>query len=592
MTIEQRQYKNKILEALSTFVKLAQSSTFDKVGQRQISELRSYLMPERDDDFFSEYISEGSALYTSEHGNTNVINPSPYEAVKRSTAGFLSFHHTPYESFFKTQILPHSSLSPEQQKETLQYWHNRDTRTHSIMQQGYNLMQEALFIMERLVFNLGCKTLDIDSNLQVRKTQHPVENILSFSSNGIHQDILGVKENLNQFQFYMRFPDPILEPEKNNPNYKPPYDFTENSLNTTSLNRTTTVYRFNLGISVFNTYMENFLHNHPQELETFKKEFSRSHKLDNSGILDITLKDDGTILQMSTIKYRTIIIGNLGTIYKHGIRGKSQGDLALPIAKALQEAELIAYNGYERTFGPMFLAANELESRINNNLAYDDIIYTDNPDGFKPLNFNIDIRTAYDIIDKWQHRIGEIMFLPIFNLIEKNRMPVTEINIRRSDGFKQLGLYVAADTATNLEPETLSVAKMDEEENNVSPPRISDGQLKVTYISPVIQAIKSTTLDEALRVLTIFGNMEKLDQGVTRRNIDFDSFSNKVLDKTNNTDISLSPEAKQLLMEQERLRQEIAEKEALARAGRESDQRLLGLENAQRNQQPIAPAPA
>ena len=208
----------------------------------------------------------------------------------------------------------------------------------------------------------------------------------------------------------------------------------------------------------------------------------------------------------------------------------------------------------------------------------------------KPINVPIDIGSAYRIFDVWQNRIKEIFFLDIFSLIEKNRMPVTEINIRRSDGFKQLGMYVAADTATNLEPEVLTIMKMDAHKNKIPPPS-NTGQLKVTYISPVIQAIKSTSLDEAMRILDFSGSVDGVSPGTSRKNIDYNALLAKVLDKTNNTDIALPPEMRAIIEQQEQLEQEVRAKEALIKAGRESDQRIMGLENARPRQDQAAETP-
>ena len=575
LSADDRLYLDHIKEAFQKFVDITSKGTFNQATNSKIQQLRAHFIPAHDDDFFS-YVSEGGAVYNG-GAASSLLNPTPYEVVKYSTAGFLSYHHTPYDLFFKSHFIPKVDISAEQTRDILQYWYRRDLRTHAILQQGHNLLQEALFTMERLVFNLGCKTLDIDENLNVRKTHHPIENVMAFSSDKLNRDILGVKENLNWFQFKTRYPKPFMQPDRAK-DIQEAYDFTRVSDHFPGTSSDTTVYRYNLSVSVFKMFMSSFLSHRPESQKRFEATFRREFSLRGDDIVDMTLMRDGTVVYIKSAPYRTIIVGNLGGVYKDGVRGKSQGDVALSRAIALQEAEVIAYQAFERAFGTMFLANSDLEGKIFDNLSSDDILYVDNDTDFKPLNIQIDIATAYQILDRWEEKIRQQFFLDIFTLIEKNRMPVQEINIRRSDGFKQLGLYVVSDMATNLEPEVLSVMQMDAEKNDLAePPAYAAGSLRVVYVSPVMQAIKSTVLDDAMRTLGTFQTMESLKPGVSMENINFDQLSNKILDKTNNADIALSSDMRRIIQEQRRMQEELAQREAMVKLKTASDERLRGL---------------
>ena len=590
LSAEDRLYLQHLKEALSKFVEITSKGTFNQATNSKIERLRAHFIPAQDDEFFS-YVSESGAVYGGS-GASELLNPTPYEVVKYSTAGFLSYHHTPYDMFFKSHLIPYQNLNVEEAREAIQYWYQRDLRTHAILQQGHNLLQEALFTMERLVFNLGCKTLDIDENLNVRKTHHPIENIMAFSSDKLNRDILGVKENLSWFQFKTRFPKPFMQPEQHK-EIESAFDFTRVSdVRLPGVSADISVYRYNLSVSVFKMFMTSYLSYYPESKKRFEETFRSEFSLRKNDIVDMTLLSDGTIVFIRSAPYRTIIVGNLGGVYKDGVRGKAQGDVALSRSIALQEAEVIGYQAFERAFGTMFLANSDLEGKIFDSLSSDDILYVDNDTDFKPLNIQIDIATAYTIIDRWEQKIREQFFLDIFTLIEKNRMPVQEINIRRSDGFKQLGLYVVSDMATNLEPEVLSVMQMDAEKNSLpEPPPHTQGSLRVVYVSPVMQAIKSTVLDDTMRTLGVFQTMDALKPGVTMENVDFNHLSNKVLDKTNNADIALSSELRKVMQDQRRMQEELAQREAMVKLKTASDERLKGLEEGGGAGQP-SPGPA
>ena len=563
MNEDDRHYNTAIKEALVIFIGLVNKPTFSNSVRSQIAEIRRYIMPADDMSMMSVHDVGQFGNYSAQYDEDirNTLNPAPYESLKKSAAGFLSFHHTPYEKFFKTKLIPASAIQDiGLQQEIQRYWAYRDVRTHAIMWHAENIMQEVIFIMSRLAFNLGVKTLDIDANLTVKKTTHPIENLILFSSDGVHQDIVGIYEDLNWFQYKRRFKSTIMDISDSMKQARDKaYDFTFGSvLPTLARPKDIRVYRINMGVGVFKDWMDAVLIDKDEKIrKMWEEKVSSQYKLKENQIVDLILDEFGHIISITSRDYRTVIVGHLGYVTKDGIRGKGQGDMALTTAKVLQETEEILMDGYEKAYGPSYIMPSALEEHIYGMMSRNDILFSDEPEGVKPLVVPLDLNTAKALAVAWEDRIKSLFFLDIFSLIEKNRMPVNEISLRRADGFKQLGLYVSADTAYNLEPEALSIMKMDEEVNDVPSPPILEGKLRVHYISPIIQAIKSTSLDEYGRTIAVLRGLKELEEGPASRVVDLDHFAMNILNKTDNLELALPQEVKaakaQVAQEMQRL---------------------------------------
>ena len=568
-----RMYTEGIKKAFVGLIDLIQQPTFNDSIRGQIAEIRQYIMPSDDLALMSVHsIGDFGRNYTAESVESQIINPVPYESLKKSASGFLSYHHTPYEDFFKTKAIP---LHPIEDKtlrfENQMYWGHRDARAHYLLQQPHNVMQEVMFIMSRLAFNLGVKTLDYDPLMIVKKTTHPVENLVMFSSDGVHQDILGVSESLNWFQYKMRFPKQEMELSPENKEARDrAYDFTiGHGRSGLFTGNDVKVYRLNIGAKVFKAWMLAALKSQGSEevLKKWEDKVGSQHGVKDDNIVDITLNEFGDLISLVSRKYRTVIVGHLGYLTKNGIRGKSQGDMALPTAKILQDCEEILMDGYDRAYGPMYIFDNELESKVYDMLSRGDILFSNNPgQAMRPVTVQLDLNTAKLLAEKWEERLKATFFLDVFSLIEKNRMPVNEISMRRADGFKQLGLYVAADTAYNLEPEVLSTMQIEQTYLSVNPPPIEDVTLKVNYISPIIQAIKSTALDEYARLSETLSRLKSVEDSPAGKFVSLEQFALNILQKSDNLDLAVPEDIKQARQQAEQEMEQLQVKKAMAEA--------------------------
>ena len=509
----------------------------------RIQELRKYLMPLDDADYLAtsyDDILAGGAYSGIETSNT--LNPAPYELFKRSTAGFLSFHHSPFDKFFNTKVLIDTQLPSEALSQIDTYLRFRDERVHSILQHPHNIAQEALFILNRLVFNIGIKVIEEDKELIMKKTTFPIESLILESSDGRNQDIVGVFEDLSWFQFHLRFPNPLHKVESAERNKEA---FT---MRGQGPGKDIRVFRFNMKIPVFKAFFEGYLASDPR----FKTEFKRHMRgkfPTNAEYVDVEFTERGELLTFAAREYKTIIVSHLSFITKDGLRGKGQGDLAVSTAAALQESEEILMNAYERMFGPAWAAPSELESQaFQEKLRRDGIVYTDQGEGIRPLLVQYDLRTAKELILSWEQRLEKLAFLDIFTLIDKSRMPTQEISMRRSDGFRQLALYVTADTAYNLEPEVVACLKIDQEMNRIPPLQVpGKSTLRVSYTSPIIQSIKQSALESYRALNQVFSEMVPImaQPNPIAESVNYSMMVDRILEKSDNAELSIDEETKQ-----------------------------------------------
>ena len=570
--LESSHYAERIRTALLPMI--SEGASFNRDTQERIAGLRAYLYP-KDDDAYLYSVYDANALsldYASDSRNT--LNPVPYEIVKRATSGFLAYHHTPWDKFFETRVVLTKEVSDEDVDKMKDYWRHRDARVHGIMQQPHNVMQEALFIMSRLVFNLGVKTLDFDSNYIVRKTTHPVERIMMYSSNSRDMDIVGVWEPLTLFQYKMRYPK-VLMPRADAEEIERSRFLFSDQMNTDGkvASAPIKVYRFNMPVKVFVEYMRPNLYEEEEALAEFNDRLTREYKLSSDHILDLVVDDKGNIISMDSREYRTVIIGHLGPVLD-GIRGKSQGDVALATARALQEAEQILMDGFESNFAPAWAMPSALEERAFGALQKGEIVFSEDPENIRPLLLQLDLRMARELIMSWEERLEQLFFLDVFTLIEKSRMPTAEIAMRRSDGFKQLGLYVASDTSTNLEPEVLSIQKMDMQVSEIKPPDVETGRLQVRYVSPIIQAIKQTTLEEYTALNNLFGMMAKIEESPVKKFVDMGRMYDTILEKTDNDELKVPLDERELAQKEENMQKNLMMREQLAKTQTAANQNV------------------
>ena len=559
------QYIEKLQQAFTYLVSLKESSPGEMLKEK-IAELRAYLLPLDDDDYltysYDQILSERGANGSGSRGNT--LNPSPYEFFKRSTSGFLSHHHTPHEKFFQSDIILDRQADPQIHAEIQRYMRFRDDRAHRIIQHPSNVAQEALFILNRLVFNIGVKVLTEDDELIVRKTVYPVESLVMESSDGRLQDIVGVWEDLSWFQFRQRFPNPIHDVQGHEQN-KRVFELGGAEGESGGSTKDIRVFRFNVPAGVFKSFIESYMYETPEYYKEFKKDLGGKLGKKRT-IVDFSVTENGELLEFILRDYRNIIVSHLSFITKDGRRGKGQGDLALSTAATLQEAEEVLMNGFERTYGPAWAFPSELEAKAYSSLGRDDIIYADDTEGIRPLSMQLDLRSAKELILSWEERLRFITYLDTFQLIEKSRMPVQEISMRRHDSFRSLGLLIASDTASNLVPEVTAVMKIDQHVNKIQPLDVGGpASLKVSYISPIIQSIKQSALDSYRGLNQVFTEMAPLmsQPNPITDAVDYGMLVDKILEKTDNTELAVPPEVKQARAEEAaRMRQLEIEKQS------------------------------
>lgn len=581
------EFKEGMLKVFKGLVAQISEPVFTSSMRTDVAQLRQYFAPRGDNPFMSTY-SYGTAehdyyrQYFTGGVSPHTLNPTPYETVKRSVSGFMSYHHTPYEKFFKTDIFNYDAAIMDD-KELLRrnalHWKAMDNATHAVMQQPQNIMQEALFIMDRLVFNIGIKTLDLDSNLGVKKTTHPVENLIYFSSNGVDLDIQGVVEDLSWFQYKMRYKEQVMPlSDSNQVAYDRAFSLNPFDSNSEYVEKDVKVYRLNIASKVFTNWIKGYMLSNGLDtlVSMWERNYKKEYGIKDDSIIDLTINEFGDIINIVSRDYRTVIVGHLGFVTKDGLRGKSQGDVALGTAKILQETEEILINGYERAYGPAFFIPSALDAEVAQLIGRDEFIFTDDPEAVKPLVIPIDMNTALAVAKDWEERLRNLFFLDVFSLIEKNRMPINEISMRRADGFKQLGLFVAADTQSSLEPEVLSIRKMYLEDKFPAAP-VRDSKVRVSYISPIIQAIKSSSLDEHSRILNIGTAVEQIAQGTMNKVMDAEEVMFDVFKKTDKMDFMKSAQQREEIAAQEAQAQKLAVLKAQADARKSNTDSLMGL---------------
>ena len=531
--MDKQTYRRKLKELCLGLKDSFCGETFATEAREQLALLRTYFAPRGDDPLSTTYDEASLALdYRRQQNSVQVeqLHSSPYEVVKRSVSGFLSYHHTPYEKFFKSEQFNFDLRGLKQDARDLltkndTYWNNADEAIHAVMWQPNNIMAEAMYIRDRIIFNIGVKTLDLHPSLGVKKVTHPIENVIYYSSNGEDTDIQGVWEGLTWFQYKNRFPKHLTDLDREHQEmYDKAYSMTTPERTGSLEGADVKVYRINLPVKVFLSWVKGYLLSKGEKefLAQWEKHYAKDYKLKLGEIVDIKFNEFGDLISLESLDYRTVIIGHLGYIDKGGIRGQSQGDTALGVAKILQETEQILINGYERAYGPAFAVPSALDAEVAQLIGRDEFIFTDEPEAIKPIHVPIDMNNAVAIArDYWEERLKDIMFLNIFSLIEKNRMPINEITMRRADGFRQLGLFVTADAKYSLEPEVVSIYRM-LIRGQLGHPPIASGSIRVSYVSPLMQAIRSSTLEPIQRTVALAQQVDQTNEGVSRKVINYE----------------------------------------------------------------------
>ena len=102
-------------------------------------------------------------------------------------------------------------------------------------------------------------------------------------------------------------------------------------------------------------------------------------------------------------------------------------------------------------------------------------------------------------------KVMKMFDLDVFELINKSRMPGSEVDIRKSDDYRKLGIYLAQDSNDDLNPTVLVLNYL--LHNYIKEQKGTDflqkKVLNARYISAIAMAHKNSSMDQALMIFKL-----------------------------------------------------------------------------------------
>lgn len=121
------------------------------------------------------------AYYHNEAFDYQNYDPTPLNIVDRAISGFQSYHINPVDQFFELR-----NVQQDQEADTshtlLKALKKRTMDIHKIIQRPQNFRVETLFLRDKLLFNIGAKTVDIDKEGDVAFYHYAPEELAFGSS--------------------------------------------------------------------------------------------------------------------------------------------------------------------------------------------------------------------------------------------------------------------------------------------------------------------------------------------------------------------------------------------------------------------------
>lgn len=470
---------------LESLVCLKMFYIYDQGTNKEIIQtLRSIYMPQQDMKFMH-----------SQNYEYNNYDPTPENSFERACSGMMTYHVNPLTPFFKLRQPAHANLQGEEVPDDLAKALGTRTRAiHGIFQEVQNFQTVARVNRDKLCFGIGCKIVEEDKQRISRFSHIPPENIALGTSNGQYLDIYGVKETLNDFQARKRFPKPFEE------DYWMKKDIC--GLTNTTM---TDYYRFNIPLTIMKEHIEDYAKKHfqPREVKRIIEQLLPGVSKKEKIVGDIPWVDvwfnDETIFYMGIVDSRRIITSMMAPPYTINSFARGQGEKALPLALMLSEMAVIGTYAYERTFAPAWSVVDDMGQM---GLTFDRGGVSFKEKGMEdphPMSLGAEMRDMTEYNRFTQARFDRMLFIDVFELMQKDRMTEDEVQIRNQDDLVKLVFYTVQDQYDDLNPTVLSI-------NNHIDKRINDSK------SLLQKQVLTAQYTSALAFANRGGVMSKLGQ--------------------------------------------------------------------------------
>ena len=448
-----------------------------------IGELRSMFCPSDDSRYF----------HLQDRFDTQIIDPTVPATVDKAVSGFMSFHYSQYDQFFKLENVVWDKMDDDEiDVASDQVLKRRTDRIHRVMQTPRNYLALTSRMEDCLVFNRGGYVGDEDESNVMNFNHYPVEALMRWSSDGVSHNIFGVYEDLTSFRFGQRFPEPFFMRE----------DVRRQGIGLGEDFTTYRAYRINIPKRVL---YDHILAKYPSAddydqdfLKYVRHIFKISLKKSSEKMpwVDMWFSEQG-IMHVKERIIQNIIIGQFSAGYSPLSWGKGIGEKASSLARILTEVELINLSGYERTYAPPW-GVHDAAKELGLDLGRDGITFFDELKGEpRPLSLGADVRGMVEYQQYKQAALAQQFYLDMFEMINKSRMTRPEVEIRKNENFRKAGKFLAADEKYTLQPtvEMVNVALHERLKRSEKNDPQSQYALSSKFTSPLAMAHKQNVFE-------------------------------------------------------------------------------------------------
>ena len=491
-----------ILQEFQEFITLFKTEKFQSRVDH-VCDMRTLYCPGDDEEFFS-----------NQNFDYAIWDSTPINSIYRTVAGFMSYHYSPSEEFFRIQEMRNPPLTPEglPDAERLKQLTTRKEELHRLVQHRDNVIVYAKNYRDKVIFGYTAKVIEEDPFLKVRFSHYAPEDFAVTTSNGKILDIFGVREKLTHFQAKQRFGRVDIENVRTGL-----FDYNYEDY-----------YRFNIPRSVLWAHLNETI-----DFDVDKMAYDMARKLlkvdkGYTGQNDYEWVDfwvsDRQLLNVKVQPYRNIIVSQFMPSNKGVGLGKGLGEINKSTHLILTETELINLAGYEKTIDPPWGVHTESETYGINLQRGEYTTFDQTGTEPKPLTVKADIRSMIEYKNYVQARFDRNCYLDSFELINKSRMTKEEVATRTSEDFRRLGIYVVQDQADDLNP-TLTVVNAISRDIFEEPEFLVDVSVNAFFTSPLSLAHKNSEMERAMRIAEL--------TAITMQNAAVDSPVNDLLDYKN-----------------------------------------------------------
>ena len=541
-------------------------------NERIIKILRSMNMPDQN----TNYAENDEFHYM-------LFNPSPENSFERAVSGFLSHHVSPVNRYFALEIIDYLAteakrIDPDEKKA-------QDLRTdsiHGILQEPLNFMCIGQNWRDKLLMGMTGRVIE-DDDVQVSKIYHyPLEQLGLATSDGKSLDIYVVKERLSAFQARSRFPKTL------NPDH-----WTEYNFNGVFGGVEKDYYRINIPVEVVRNHVMDIIKDDYVDtkriidyLFPLKKDKALQY---DTFWADIWLCDEG-VMSIDIIPFRRIIIPKMSPPFRVNNYARGQGEKAMPLMLTLTELDVINLDSYEKTYTPAWSVVDDIQ-RLGLDLSRGQVTFKEKGmDDPTPLSLKAEIRSMIEFQQFKQSLYDRIMYLDVFELQNKSRMPTAEVEMRRTDDMRKMSLYIIQDHADDLNPTVLTINRQINErlkENDA----LANKLLQAKYVSELAMANKAGIINQSAKVLGMAEQTTKIvaEESEINDECDFVEYFKNTVAKSGQAAVMRNKEDAEKRRQQRRRKRQLAvqaaEGEALTNAGKAMaantrDQASVGKEGA------------